>query len=517
MAKATLWSDNSPRGFEAAMAGNTDSGRVDMAVSLDAIQGQAPMAGLWVQAPGLGALQFCVSLDEAGTARVVRVRRLNEEGHVLSDVSPSHEQAAVSRLETELARERLQVSLAQREAAEIAADLTAERDEARDRAAALTDDLGALQADFEARLADADRVQENHAVELAALRASLAAEKESHAGLLADREKDRGVWAELRRNVDAERAQVQVLKHELALLGEEHQSVQADREELRARLLAAESGLAERSTTEESLGQELGSQIRSLEASLKESSQHKARVEAELAQVRREAQSAKAGHDSELEALKKALVETQAHVAHLKVQVTTLLADVARLRDAEAAAVAAEKAAQVQTKRVGARLEALQIERAEFQGSAAEWQSQAASASQRADEAVAQAHDARARAEQAESRASAAEREAQDASALLDSERTISSMLFSESQVHKLRIESLERQLEAARVTRARMAPTEAPFGTGSGGKHDGRDTTKPYDLTSDTNPKGTRPPREDTTSEVTSPGDDEGPAKRRP
>ncbi|MFZ5438803.1 MAG: hypothetical protein ACOZQL_02280, partial [Myxococcota bacterium] len=162
-----------PDTWDAGLHAESDAGPIDVGLSVE------PTAlGVLIDAPGVGQLRVAFDVTEDGTTRLSRASRLLSDGREAPMIAV--DEAKVLQLEGELERLRRTFQAVQTELGEQLGHLTTERDEARDRAAILSDERKELQSEV-ARL---ER-------ELSAAVAAAQAEKDARLEALADRDRAR--------------------------------------------------------------------------------------------------------------------------------------------------------------------------------------------------------------------------------------------------------------------------------------------------------------------------------------
>ncbi len=174
-----------PDAWDAGLHAESDAGPIDVGLSVE------PSAvGLIVDAPGIGQLKVAFDLAADGTTRLARASRRLADGRDAPLIAI--DEAKVLQLEGELLRLKRTLDGVQKELGEQIGHLTTERDEARDRAAILSDERKEQREDLE-------RSQRK----LSEATAALQTEKESRLSALSDRDKARAELDRVREELDA--------------------------------------------------------------------------------------------------------------------------------------------------------------------------------------------------------------------------------------------------------------------------------------------------------------------------
>jgi chromosome segregation ATPase len=174
-----------PDAWDAGLHAESDAGPIDVGLSVE------PSAvGLIVDAPGIGQLKVAFDLAADGTTKLARASRRLADGRDAPLIAI--DEAKVLQLEGELLRLKRTLDGVQKELGEQIGHLTTERDEARDRAAILSDERKEQREDLE-------RSQRK----LSEATAALQTEKESRLSALSDRDKARAELDRVREELDA--------------------------------------------------------------------------------------------------------------------------------------------------------------------------------------------------------------------------------------------------------------------------------------------------------------------------
>ena len=273
-----------PDAWDAGLHAESEAGPIAVGLSVE-----PGAVGLIIDAPGIGLLKLAFDLQGDGTTRLSRASRRLSDGR--DALLVAIDESKVLQLEGELNRLRKTHD-------EVAGTLTTERDEARDRAAIVSEDRTELSAELKATKA-----------QVSSLTADLLSEKEQRLVNLAEREKAREELKGLSRELVAARAaleergddadeslsKIAALEARLrAAQGKqaELEAAAAELEPARAKLAEVETHLAEAQATAAELEQtrskltQLETQVQSLAAELDE-----ARSGLSEAQVRLASQS----------------------------------------------------------------------------------------------------------------------------------------------------------------------------------------------------------------------------------
>ncbi len=167
-----------PDTWDAGLHAESEAGPIDVGLSVE------PSAlGLIIDAPGIGLLKLAFDVKPDGTTRLSRASRRLTDGRDASLVAI--DESKVLQLEGALAR-------LQKAHEEMTGTLMTERDEARDRAAVISEDRNDLKVDREGLRA-----------QLSSITADLQTEKEGRLVILAEREKARAELERVRQEQDA--------------------------------------------------------------------------------------------------------------------------------------------------------------------------------------------------------------------------------------------------------------------------------------------------------------------------
>ncbi len=178
-----------PTTFEAGLHADADFGAIDVGLAVD-----GPTVGVVIDAPVVGQLRVAFDVAADGATRVSNLARKTSEGveAAVSLVDETKTQA----LEAEVDRLRQYAEALSRDAEEAKSQLVTERDEARDRAAFLGEDLKSVRDELNRAATDA-------AANLAEAHAAIQVEKDARLMLLGEREKARAELDRVRGEIDA--------------------------------------------------------------------------------------------------------------------------------------------------------------------------------------------------------------------------------------------------------------------------------------------------------------------------
>ncbi|MDP2271073.1 MAG: hypothetical protein Q8K32_10110 [Archangium sp.] len=169
---------NAPDAWDAGLHAESEAGPIDVGLSVE------PSAlGLIIDAPGIGLLKLAFDVKPDGTTRLSRASRRLTDGRDASLVAIDESKV----LQLEGALERLQKTHE-----ELTGTLLTERDEARDRAAVISEDRKDLKEELKSVRA-----------QLSSLTADLQTEKDGRLMILAEREKARAELDRFREEQDA--------------------------------------------------------------------------------------------------------------------------------------------------------------------------------------------------------------------------------------------------------------------------------------------------------------------------
>ncbi len=416
-----------PDAWDAGLHAESEAGPIDVGLCVE------PSAvGLIVDAPGIGQIKLAFDLQADGTTRLARASRRLSDGRDATLVAI--DEAKVLQLEGALAR-------LQKTHEELTGTLVTERDEARDRAAVLSEDRKELAAELES-------VRQ----QLSSITADLTTEKEGRLDLLAEREKAREQLADLTTERDDARARLAVLeesaRQEAEAREQANATARAELQRVTGELESLRSASGDAGTAQAQLSEDVAearSRITGLQSELDTlrsgSAEQASQLEtlragaAEQSQLAAELETAR----SELDTLRAASAEQ-----------TRLAAELARREESLSKAVARGDALQSQLAAAEARMGAESSATKEAREVALKLKAQAAQLQAERDEA-------RTLARQLHAKLGAPKKgESDELRAALDAERQIAANLVSEREQLDLRIEALGRMIDQERDKRAR-------------------------------------------------------------
>ncbi|MFT3843105.1 MAG: hypothetical protein QM723_39315 [Myxococcaceae bacterium] len=273
--RADLSAKRAGDGYDVGVHAQDELGTFDLGICVDGAPGAGESLGLFVNAPRIGKMKLAFAVDADGKTRLAALERRNDAGK-------SMPVAAVLAIdETRLLKTQAELARAKDELEQKQSSL----EEARDRAAALKEDLGAALEKVEAQKALLEEHTRTSGLATSELEARLALERNEKLEALSDREK---------------------LKSELKVQEDRASQLEADATQATARGSELDADLAEakaKLSRLEADAEESKARVGLLETELSEA---KARV-TELETAHEEARSSADAHAQGSEAVKQEL------------------------------------------------------------------------------------------------------------------------------------------------------------------------------------------------------------------
>ncbi len=225
-------------GYDVGLHAQDELGTFDVGLAIEGVPGAGESLGFFVQAPRVGSLRVAFAVTAEGVTRLAALERRDEDGVPLPTAGMiAIDEGRTLRLEAQVARYELAIAFVE-----------SERNEARDRAAALGDEKKELKENFKDELADLDQARREALEELAIARSELAREKEQRAEALAGRETAREQLTQAGEELEALKAHAEQAKTQAALELEARLAVaetdqQREVSRLEAKLAASEADL----------------------------------------------------------------------------------------------------------------------------------------------------------------------------------------------------------------------------------------------------------------------------------